>query len=199
MTSESDQHRDAMQSVQDEMRDKVKAANKKQGVLIYLFGQGKGKSSSAFGTLMRAVGHGQRAAVIQFIKGSWKTGEERYFAEQPLITHDVMGSGFTWDSQDKEKDKRLAKEAWMVAKEKLQDETVQLVVIDELTYMFDFEYLDLQDCVDALRNRPTNQNVILTGRSRIDALYDLADTVSEVVEHKHAFNDGVRAQAGIEF
>ena len=188
-----------MQAVQKEMRDKVKAANDKRGVLIYLFGNGKGKSSSAFGTLMRSVGHGQQTAVVQFIKGNWKTGEEVYFNQETLIKHDAMKSGFTWDTQDKNADKLMAQETWAQAEKHLSDPALNLVVIDELTYMFDYDYLSLTECLKAIQSRPAHQSVIITGRSRIEPIVEIADTVSEVVEHKHAFNEGVKAQPGIEF
>lgn len=196
---EQREHKEAMQATQKRVRDKIKAAKEKRGVLIYLWGNGKGKSSSGFGTLLRAVGHGQRAAIIQFIKGSWKTGEQAFFADHPNVEHHIMGTGFTWDSQDKAKDMAAAEEVWKKAEACLADESINLVLMDEITYMFDYGYLPIGKCIEALKKRPVNQNVILTGRSEIPELLELADTVSEVREVKHAFHSGVKAQKGIEF
>lgn len=192
-------HKKAMQETQKEVRDAIKKANEKRGVIIFLYGNGKGKSSSGFGTLLRAVGHGQRASIVQFIKGSWKTGEQSFFKDHPNVSHHIMGTGFTWDSQDRDKDIAAAQAVWQKAELELQNPDVNLVLLDEITYMFDFGYLSLQDCLHALRNKPKYQNVILTGRSAIPELIELADTVSEINEIKHAFNAGVKAQKGIEF
>lgn len=196
---EQREHKEAMQATQKVVRDKIKAAKEKRGVVIYLWGNGKGKSSSGFGTLLRAVGHGQRAAIIQFIKGTWKTGEEAFFRDHPKVEHHIMGTGFTWDSQDKQKDIAAAKEVWVKAEECLTSEDINLVLMDEITYMFDYGYLGLEACIEAIKKRPVNQNVILTGRSPIPELIELADTVSEIKEVKHAFHAGVKAQKGIEF
>ncbi len=193
------EHKKAMQETQKDVREAIKAAREMRGIIVYLYGEGKGKSSSAFGTLLRAVGHGQRAAIVQFIKGSWKTGEQLFFADHPLVTHHVMGTGFTWDTQDREKDIAAATEVWRQAEIQLQNPEVNLVLLDEITYMFDFGYLSLDACLQCLRDRPRNQNVIITGRSAITELIELADTVSEVRDIKHAFRAGVRAQRGIEF
>lgn len=188
-----------MQAVQNEMRETLAQATEKRGIVIYLYGNGKGKSSSAFGTLLRAVGHDQHATVVQFIKGKWKTGEEKFLKNHPLITYHAMGTGFTWDSQDKARDIAAAQETWKYVEHALTDENNNLVVLDEITYMFDFSYLPLEPLISALMTRPKKQNVIITGRTAIAALVDLADTVSEVREVKHAFNAGVKAQKGIEF
>ncbi|ABD79891.1 cob(I)yrinic acid a,c-diamide adenosyltransferase [Saccharophagus degradans] len=196
---EQREHKEAMQTTQKVVRDKIKAAKEKRGVVIYLWGNGKGKSSSGFGTLLRAVGHGQRAAIIQFIKGTWKTGEEAFFRDHPSVEHHIMGTGFTWDSQDKQKDIAAAQEVWLKAEQCLASEDINLVLMDEITYMFDYGYLSLETCIAAIKNRPLKQNVILTGRSPIAELIELADTVSEIREVKHAFHAGVKAQKGIEF
>ncbi len=192
-------HKDAMQEQQKTVRDAVAKAKEKRGIIVFLYGNGKGKSSSGFGTLLRAVGHGQRAAIIQFIKGGWKTGEEIFFKGHPQVEQYVMGTGFTWDSQNRETDMAAAESVWVHAEEKLADENTDLVLLDELTYMFDFNYLSLENCLSALENRPKNQNVIITGRTPIPELVDVADTVSEIKEIKHAFHAGVKAQKGIEF
>ena len=193
------EHKEAMQAVQNDVRQAVTRAVEKRGVVIYLYGNGKGKSSSAFGTLLRAVGHDQHATVVQFIKGKWKTGEEKFLKNHPLITYHAMGTGFTWDSQDKSRDIAAAKKTWKYVERALTDETINLVVLDEIIYMFDFDYLPLGPFIDSLKARPKNQNVIITGRTAVSELVELADTVSEVKEIKHAFNTGVKAQKGIEF
>lgn len=192
-------HKQAMQATQTQVRAAIKQAKEKRGVIIFLYGAGKGKSSSGFGTLLRALGHGQRAVIVQFIKGNWNTGEERFFADHPLVRHHVMGTGFTWDTQDRAKDMAAAQEVWQQAQAELQNPDVNLVLLDEITYMFDYAYLPLESCLAALRDRPAHQNVILTGRTPVPELVEIADTVSEVREVKHAFNAGVRAQKGIEF
>jgi cob(I)alamin adenosyltransferase len=192
-------HKQAMQEKQKEVRGAIKQAKEKRGVIVYLYGKGKGKSSSGFGTLLRAVGHGQRAAVVQFIKGNWKTGEQAFFKDHPKVSYHIMGTGFTWDSQDKEKDIAAAEAVWQDAQAELQNPEVNLVLLDEMTYMFDYGYLPLEPFLQALRSRPKDQNVIITGRSAIPELVDIADTVSEINDIKHAFRAGVRAQKGIEF
>ncbi len=193
------EHKKAMQAVQQEVRQAVAQASEKRGIVIYLYGNGKGKSSSAFGTLLRAVGHGQHVAVVQFIKGKWKTGEEKFLKNHPLIIYHAMGTGFTWDSQNKEKDIAAARKTFSPVEQALANNNINLVVLDEITYMFDFGYLPLEPFVQALKARPKKQNVIITGRTAIPELVELADTVSEVKEVKHAFNAGVKAQKGIEF
>ncbi|MFO1367983.1 MAG: cob(I)yrinic acid a,c-diamide adenosyltransferase [Marinagarivorans sp.] len=192
-------HEVAMQATQAKVRAAVAAAKEKRGVIIYLYGEGKGKSSSGFGTLLRAVGHGQTAAIVQFIKGTWKTGEQQFFKEHPKVRHEIMGTGFTWDSQNRQKDRAAAAEVWQKAQGFLQDEQINLVLLDEITYMFDYDYLDLADCINTLKSKPLMQNVILTGRNAIPELIELADTVSEIKDIKHAFRSGVKAQRGIEF
>lgn len=199
MSQENAAHKRAMQETQTQVRNAVKQAKERRGVIIFLYGNGKGKSSSGFGTLLRAVGHGQRAAIVQFIKGNWQTGEQLFFRDHPRITHHVMGTGFTWDTQDREKDAAAAKDVWRYAQSELSDPSVNLVLLDEITYMFDYDYLPLDACIKALCDRPPKQNVILTGRTPVPELIELADTVSEINEIKHAFNAGVRAQKGIEF
>jgi cob(I)alamin adenosyltransferase len=197
--SQDTQHQAAMQDTQQKVRAAVAAAKEKRGVIIYLYGQGKGKSSSGFGTLLRAVGHGQTAAVVQFIKGTWKTGEQQFFQQHPNVRYEIMGTGFTWDSQNRQKDMAAAQAVWQKAQAFLQDESINLVLFDEITYMFDFDYLDLTACIAALKQKPPQQNIILTGRSAIPELIELADTVSEINDIKHAFRAGVKAQRGIEF
>lgn len=179
--------------------ERIAAATEERGVLILLKGNGKGKSSSAFGTMARALGHGQRAAVVQFIKGRTETGEYRFFRDHPQVNFHVMGHGFTWETQNREQDRQAAEQAWQVALGYLQDERYNLLVFDEMSYMFKYEHLAVEPVVAALQARPVNQNVIITGRTMHRDLAAIADTISEVQDERHAFRMGVKAQAGIEW
>ena len=201
MTDETlnEAHKLAMQAQQQKVRAAVAAAKEKRGVIIYLYGNGKGKSSSGFGTVMRALGHQQYAAIVQFIKGSWKTGEQNFLKNHSRLSYEIMGTGFTWDSQNREGDMASARATWQKAQQFLSDDKINIVLLDEITYMFDFNYLDLDMCLQALNDKPLHQNVILTGRSAIPELIAIADTVSEINDIKHAFRAGVKAQRGIEF
>lgn len=181
------------------MDEKIAKATELRGVLILLKGNGKGKSSSAFGTMARCAGHGKKCVVIQFIKGRKETGEFKFFREHPLIDWHVMGHGFTWETQDKSQDIAAAQEAWQLAEKLLQDESLEMLVFDELSYMFKYDYLPVEPVVEALKKRPRNQHVIITGRTMALPLQDIADTISVVQDERHAFRLGVKAQEGIEF
>jgi len=181
------------------MDAKIAKATEERGVLILLKGNGKGKSSSAFGTMARSVGHGKKCVVIQFIKGRTETGEHNLFKGHPLVDWHVMGHGFTWETQDKAQDIGAAQKAWALAEKLLQDESIDMLVFDELSYMFKYKYLDVQPVVDAIKARPKMQNVIITGRTMSVPLQEIADTISNVQDEKHAFREGVKAQKGIEF
>ena len=194
-----EQHQQRMAKIKQQIDKKIAAADKLQGIIVVLTGNGKGKSSSAFGMLARSLGYGQECAVVQYIKGAWECGEELFFAEHPKVRYHAMGGGFTWETQNKEADQAAANKAWDLTKSMLQDPTLQLVVLDEMTYMFKQELLDLNDVIAVLQARPTHQNVIITGRGAPQALIDAADTVSEVKDIKHAFRQGIKAQPGIEF
>jgi cob(I)alamin adenosyltransferase len=178
---------------------KVADARESRGIVIVLTGDGKGKSSSAFGTLARAIGHGFTGGVVQFIKGTWDSGDHRFFGEHPSVEYHVMGTGFTWETRDREKDRQAAVAAWDHAECMLEDESKHLVVLDEITYVIKYGHLDVQQVVDAIAFRPRNQSVILTGRDAQPELVELADTVSEVRKVKHAFEQGIKAQPGVEF
>ena len=188
-----------MEEQQKEVRKRVAEAKIKRGVIIYLYGNGKGKSSSAFGTLARSLGHGKKGAIIQFIKGKWKTGEQQFFKERDDVEYHVMGTGFTWDTQDRDKDIAAAEKVWEKAVPILTNPAFDIVLFDEITYMFKYDYLSVEKVVAALKARPEKQNVIITGRDAIPELLEIADTISEVKEIKHAFKQGVKAQKGIEF
>lgn len=177
---------------------RVAAADIDRGVLVVNTGNGKGKSSSAFGMVARALGHGLRVAVVQFIKGSFSTGEETFFRRFPEVAYHVMGQGFTWDTQDRERDIRAAAAAWTKARAFLADPAYDLVVLDELNIALKYQYILLADVLQAVSARPAAQHVAITGRAAPAALIGIADTVTEMREIKHAFRAGVRAQKGIE-
>ena len=199
MTTEQDKHQQKMKKRKEVLDAKIAKATEERGVLILMKGNGKGKSSSAFGTMARALGHQQKAGVIQFIKGRKHTGEFLFFKDHPQIDFNVMGHGFTWETQDKQKDIEAAKKAWVKAKSMLEDPTLNILIFDELSYMFKYGYLDVAPVIEALQNRPKHQNVIITGRTMAVELQEIADTISIVQDEKHAFRQGVKAQAGIEW
>jgi len=199
MTTEQDKHQQKMKKRKEVLDAKIAKATEERGVLILMKGNGKGKSSSAFGTMARALGHQQKAGVIQFIKGRKHTGEFLFFKDHPQVDFNVMGHGFTWETQDKQKDIEAAKKAWVKAKSMLEDPTLNILIFDELSYMFKYGYLDVIPVVEALQNRPKHQNVIITGRTMTVELQEIADTISIVQDEKHAFRQGVKAQAGIEW
>ena len=176
----------------------IQAADIDRGVLLVLTGNGKGKSSSAFGMLARAIGHGMQAGVAQFIKGSNDTGEEAFFRQQPGVQWHVLGEGFTWETQNLERDIETARRGWEVVRGMLQDETLGLIVLDELTYPLKFGWLELDTVLADLAARPPMQHVVITGRAAPEGLCDAADTVSEIRDVKHAFRAGVRAQPGVD-
>ena len=198
-------HKKAMEKQKANVDASVAAADEERGVAILLTGNGKGKSSSAFGMVMRALGYGYKVGVVQFIKGEMLSGEEiylkeRYLQEQnPNVVFYQMGTGFTWNTQDRSGDIAAAKKTWEVSKALLADESVYLVVLDELTYMLAYDYLDEDEVIAALNNRPEKQSVVVTGRGGGSKLQTIMDTVSEVKEIKHAFNDGIKARKGVDF
>lgn len=197
--SEKMSHQQRMARKKEVIDKRIAQATEERGVLILLKGNGKGKSSSALGTMARAVGHGQKAAVIQFIKGRLETGEFKFFRDHPQIDWHVMGHGFTWETQDKAQDIAAAEKAWTLAEQLLQDDSIDMLVFDELSYMFKYKYLPIEPVVEALKNRPKMQHVMITGRTMPTELEEIADTISQVKDEKHAFRLGVKAQAGIEF
>jgi cob(I)alamin adenosyltransferase len=194
----TDKHKQRMQKLKEKVDSRIDSATDERGLLIVITGNGKGKSTSGFGTVARAVGHGLNAAVAQFIKGTWACGE-RQLLENAGVKFSVMGTGFTWNTQDKEKDIAAAKQVWQKCKVLLNDPNLDLVLLDEMTYMLSYKYLDLDDVIETLNNRPKHQHVIITGRACHRAIIDLADTVSEVQSIKHAFDNGIKAQKGIDW
>ncbi|OFC72059.1 cob(I)yrinic acid a,c-diamide adenosyltransferase [Alteromonas confluentis] len=191
-------HKKRMEAQKAKVDERIAQATEERGILIVITGNGKGKSTSGFGTVTRAVGHGQKAAVVQFVKGTWPCGE-RDLLQQVGVPFHVMGTGFTWETQDKDTDIAAATKAWEQAKVWLKDDTIDVVLLDEITYMVTYKYIDLDDVLDALANRPKEQSVVVTGRACHRAITDLADTVSEVRSQKHAFDAGIMARKGIDW
>ncbi|HEY1890678.1 MAG TPA: cob(I)yrinic acid a,c-diamide adenosyltransferase [Steroidobacteraceae bacterium] len=191
-------HRGRMQRRKAAVDARIAAATAERGVLLLLTGNGKGKSSSAFGMVARALGHEMRVGVVQFIKGRYSTGEEMFFRRFPQVIYHVMGEGFTWETQDRERDVRAAQAAWMVAAALLRDTQVEMVVLDELNIALRYHYVSVDDVITALRARPAHQHVVITGRGAPAELIELADTVTDMRVVKHAFDAGVRAQPGVE-
>ena len=191
-------HKERMQKTKERVDAEIESAQDERGLLIVITGNGKGKSTSGFGTIARAVGHGLKAAVVQYIKGSWACGERELLANAGVEFH-VMNTGFTWNTQDKEKDIAAAQKVWQETKRLLTDDSVAVLLLDEITYMVSYKYIDLDEVISALKNRPAMQHVIITGRSCHRSLIELADTVSEVQSVKHAFDSGVKAQKGIDW
>ena len=203
MSNEQDKKQQAhlkkMEALKENIDASIAAATIDRGVGILLTGNGKGKSSSAFGMVMRALGYEYKVGVVQFIKGQQLSGEEIYVREQcPSVTFHQMNTGFTWDTQDRSSDIVAAKTSWAIAEKMLKDDSYHLVVLDELTYMISFDYLDEDSILSALKNRPENQSVVVTGRGGGSALTEWADTVSEIKEIKHAYNEGVMARKGVD-
>ena len=191
-------HKARMERKKAQIDASIARAQDERGLLLVLTGNGKGKSSSAFGMVGRALGHGMKVGVCQFIKSRTDTGEEAFFGRQPGCDWHVLGDGFTWDTQDRAKDIATAQRGWEVAERMLADASYQLVVLDELTYLLSYGYLDNDKVLDALDHRPAMQHVIVTGRGADDALIELADTVTEMRDVKHAYRGGVKAQRGID-
>ena len=187
-----------MQRKKTVVDQKVAAASAERGVLLVNTGNGKGKSSAAFGVAARALGHGLKVAVVQFVKSRKDTGEEAVLGRLPNIVWHVMGEGFTWETQDPGRDAAAARAAWEVAAGYLRDPAIGLVVLDELTYAFKYQWLPLDEVLAAFAARPAMQHVIVTGRAAPEGLIEAADTVTEMTLVKHAFKAGIPAQRGIE-
>ncbi len=193
-------HNKAMAKQKTAVDEGIAKANIERGVSVLLTGDGKGKTSSAFGMVMRALGYGQRVGIVQFIKGEQASGEELYVREQlPGVTLYQMGTGFTWDTQDRESDISAAKRTWEQALGMLTDKQYDLVILDELTYMLAFDYLPESAVIAAIKERPASQSVVVTGRGGGQALREAVDTVSEVKEIKHAYRAGIRARQGVDY
>ncbi|MBK9026825.1 MAG: cob(I)yrinic acid a,c-diamide adenosyltransferase [Propionivibrio sp.] len=202
--SREDRHNARMQRKKAVVDEKIAAAQEERGVLVINTGNGKGKSSSAFGVVARAIGHGMKVAVIQFVKGRSDTGEEGFYRRVAewipgSVSWHVSGEGFTWETQDSSRDAAAARAAWELARNYLADPGIGLVVLDEFTYAFKYGWLDVAPVLAALAGRPPMQHVIITGRGAPEALVEAADTVTEMALVKHAFKAGVKAMPGLEW
>ena len=201
---DSDSHQERMQARQQALGAELRAKTTKRGVIVVHTGDGKGKSSAAFGIALRAAGHGQRVGVLQFIKGSWRTGEQMAIARFPEIEHVLCGEGFTWDTQDRERDTACARAGWERARQMIDGARGELpaydvVVLDELNLVIDFGYLPVAEVVEVLASKPPHLSIVVTGRGAKPELIAIADTVTEMRSVKHAFEAGIRARRGIEF
>lgn len=198
-TARNQRHAERMKRKKEVIDANIARANEVRGLLLVNTGNGKGKSSAAFGVLARALGHGMRAGVVQFVKGRSDTGEEAFFRQQPGVEWHVMGEGFTWDTQDRERDIAKAQEGWAQARALLDNPDIGLIVLDELNIALKYGYLDVATVLTDLQSRPEMQHVIVTGRGAPDELIEAADTVTEMGMVKHAYKAGVQAMPGVEF
>ena len=203
MTDEAElnaKHKAKMEKIQTARAKMMAERQIEKGLLIVNTGPGKGKTTAALGMVCRAIGHGHRVAVIQFVKGALQTGEKVVFDAFPdQVEFRPMGEGFTWDTQDRARDIAVAREAWETVKARIADPEIDMVVADELNIVLRYDYLPTDEVVEALVNRPEGKHVIVTGRNEPQALIDAADLVTEMTVVKHPFRSGVKAQAGIEF
>lgn len=204
---------EGMTEAEADARHAEKMANKKaardrmlagktieKGLLIVHTGKGKGKSTAAMGLAVRAIGNGMKVGIVQFVKGAWATGERSVLDRFPdLCTIKAMGEGFTWDTQDRQRDIAAARAAWEYAKVLMADPSYRMIILDELNIVLRYDYLPLNEVVESLSARPKNLHVVVTGRNAKDALIDIADLVTEMTQVKHPFRSGVKAQTGIEF
>jgi cob(I)alamin adenosyltransferase len=195
--SEAD-YKKRMQRKKEHIDSRIEEANIDKGIIVLLTGNGKGKSSSAMGMICRALGYEMKVALVRFLKGEQQTGEDLFLDSNPNVVSAHMESGFTWNTQDQELDKKLANETWLEAEKFLADPEINLVILDEITYMVNYNYLDETSILKALSNRPEGQHVVITGRAASEGIIEASDTVSEVKDVKHAFRANIRAQKGID-
>ena len=187
-----------MQRKKEFIDSRIEEANIDKGIIVLLTGNGKGKSSSAMGMICRALGYDMKVALVRFLKGEQDTGEDLFLDNHQNVVFSHMQSGFTWDTQDQELDKQKAIETWNEAEKFLTNPEIDLVVLDEITYMINYNYLDEKSILKALSNRPKDQHVVITGRAASEGIIKASDTVSEVKDIKHSFRDNIRAQKGID-
>jgi cob(I)alamin adenosyltransferase len=193
-------HKFEMARQKERIDSRMAEATEERGIVILITGNGKGKTTSAFGMIMRCLGYGHKVGLVQFIKGQQQSGEELFIRNHyPDIPFYQMGTGFTWDTQDRAGDIAAAEKTWAFAEKLLKDDRLHLVVLDELTYMLGFKYLDEEMVFNAIRNRPREQTVVITGRGGGTAIRELADTVAEIESVKHAYESGIKAREGIDF
>ena len=194
-------HKNLMKKTQKEHREKIRSKKSSdRGLVLVNTGDGKGKSTAAFGTIIRALCWGHSVAVVQFIKGNWKVGEREFFKRfDDLVDWHTMGEGFTWDTQDRERDIAAATAAWQTAQKLMQSGDYDLVVLDELNIVLRYDYLDVHDIVDGLKQRDNRTSVVITGRNAKQPLMDYADLVSNIEVVKHPFDNGIKAKRGLDF
>jgi cob(I)alamin adenosyltransferase len=193
-------HADKMRKKKEARTRMLATKTEERGLLIVHTGKGKGKSTAAFGMVFRAIGHNYRVGIVQFVKGAWGTGERDVLENYPeLVTIKAMGEGFTWDTQDRQRDLAAARAAWEQAKAMISDPQYKMVLLDELNIVLRYDYLPLDEVLELLRSKPRDLHVIVTGRNAKDELIEIADLVTEMTEIKHPFRSGVKAQPGIEF
>lgn len=193
-------HAEKMKKKKEARTRMLATKTEERGLLIVHTGKGKGKSTAAFGMVFRAIGHGFKVGVVQFVKGAWGTGERDVLERFPdLVTIKAMGEGFTWDVADRQRDLAAARKAWDEAKAMIADPGYKMVLLDELNIVLRYDYLPLEEVVAALKAKPRDTHVIVTGRNAKDEIIEIADLVTEMTEIKHPFRSGVKAQAGIEF
>ena len=195
----AERHKKRMQRHKDVIDEKIKQADQDKGLLLCITGNGKGKSSSGFGMVARALGHGMKVGVVQFIKGAFSTGEERFFRRFPEeVSYHVVGDGFTWETQNLEQDMASAEKGWAICQQLLADPEIDVVLFDELNIVLKMKYLDAEKVLADIADRPMMKHVIITGRGAPEAVLEASDTVSRIEDVKHAFRAGIRAQKGIE-
>jgi cob(I)alamin adenosyltransferase len=199
-----EEHREAMRALKQEQDAKVRERQERRGIVVINDGDGKGKSTAAFGMALRAAGHGQRVGLVQFIKGTWKTGEQAALARFPEIDHVISGDGFTWNTQDRARDVASAQRGFEIARRMVEDSRgdepkYDLVILDEINIALRYEYLDVDAVVQLVKNKPRELSVVLTGRDAKPELIAIADTVTRMEAVKHAFDAGVKAREGVDF
>lgn len=199
--AEQDQRHAEKMAKKKAARDKILATKtEEKGLLIVHTGKGKGKSTAAWGMALRSIGHGHRIGIVQFVKGAWETGERSVFEKFPdQVVIKALGEGFTWETQDRARDIAAAEKAWVAAREMMADESLSMVILDELNIVLRYDYLALDDVLAGLAAKRADQHVVVTGRNAPDALIEAADLVTEMTLVKHPFRSGVKAQAGVEF
>ncbi|UYF98585.1 MULTISPECIES: cob(I)yrinic acid a,c-diamide adenosyltransferase [unclassified Halomonas] len=199
MSDRESRHKASMEKLKARVDEKVASADEERGLILVNTGNGKGKTTAAWGTVTRALGYGYKVGVVQFIKGLWECGERNRLEDDPNLRVAIMATGFTWETQNRDTDTQACLEVWEEAEKMLADPETYLVVLDEITYMLKFGYLEIGRVKKALENRPREQTVIITGRNAHRELVAMADTVTEMQETRHAFNNGLKARRGIDF
>jgi len=194
-----EEHNARMKALKAKQDAEVQTKTIRRGVVVVHTGDGKGKSTAGFGVALRAAGHGQQVGVIQFVKGTWKTGEQAALQRFPEITHVVSGDGFTWNTQDQSQDIASAEHGWRIAQEMISSEEYDVIILDELNIALRYHYLDADAVAQVLRDKPEKVSIVVTGRDAPQAVIDAADTVTDHRLVKHAYDAGIRARKGVEF